>query len=79
MWPKLLRAHALEAYGRHPEADGREGRLRQSVQTLLQSAAKTEGTLRRNAGAGRLFEFRLDRFRGSALVAEGQVVHTAVL
>jgi hypothetical protein len=78
-WPKLLRAHALEAYGRRPEPDAREVSLRQWLQSLLQSVAKTEGTLRRNAGAGRLFEFRLDRFRGAALVAEGQVVHTAVL
>src|SRR3989442_613728 len=78
-WPKLLRAHALEAYGRHSEADGWEGRLRQSVQSLLQNVAKTEGTLRRNAGAGRLFEFRVDGSRGAALVAEAQVVHAACL
>ncbi|OLC16180.1 MAG: hypothetical protein AUH29_05570 [Candidatus Rokubacteria bacterium 13_1_40CM_69_27] len=78
-WPKLLRAHALEAYGRHSEADGWEGRLRQSVQSLLQNVAKTEGTLRRNAGAGRLFEFRVDGARGAALVAEAQVVHAACL
>jgi hypothetical protein len=28
---------------------------------------------------GRLFEFRLDGQRGSALVAEGHMVHAAVL
>jgi hypothetical protein len=28
---------------------------------------------------GRLFEFRLGRFRGAALVAEAQVVHAALL
>jgi len=78
-WPKLLRAHALEAYARRPEVDGSEGRLRQTVHSLFQRLARTEGTLRRNAGAGRLFEFRVDGFRGSALVAEGQVVHAVCL
>jgi hypothetical protein len=78
-WPKLLRAHALEAYGRGAEPDGRGGSLRQRVHSLLHDIAQTEGTLRRNAGAGRLFEFRVDGARGSALVAEAQVVHAACL
>jgi hypothetical protein len=78
-WPKLLRAHALEAYGRRAEGDGPERDPRRAVSSLLQRLSRTEGTLRSNAGAGRLFEFRVDRFRGSALVAEGQVVHAACL
>jgi hypothetical protein len=78
-WPKLLRAHALEAYGRRAEGDGRERDPRRAVSSLLQRLSRTEGTLRSNAGAGRLFEFRVDRLRGSALVAEGQVVHAACL
>jgi len=44
-----------------------------------EGAAATTGTLRASAGAGQLFEFPLDRFRGAALVAEGQVVHATVL
>ncbi len=79
LWPKLLRAHALEAYGRRPEGGGPERDPRKVVSSLLQRLARTEGTLRSNAGAGRLFELRVDRFRGSALVAEGQVIHAACL
>jgi len=77
-WPKLLRAHAIEAYGR-PIPDVDERALRPQVEALLRRARAAEGSLRRNAGAGRLFEFRVDRARGAALVAEGQVVHAAIL
>ncbi len=77
-WPKLLRAHAVEAYGRPaPEVDERA--LRAQVEGLLRRSAAADGALRRSAGAGRLFEFRVDRARGSALVAESQVVHAAIL
>lgn len=78
-WPKLLRGHALEAYDRRAEAGADESRLRRSLEGLLRSAAKTEGTLRASPGVGRLFEFRVDRYRGSVLVAEAQVVHAAML
>lgn len=78
-WPKLLRAHALEVYDLRPPTDRQEARLRGEVENLLHRAATTPGTLRANAGVGRLFEFRLDRLRGAALVAEAQVVHAAVL
>jgi hypothetical protein len=77
-WPKLLRGHALDAYGGGGAAAD-EGGLRQSVESLLRAARKTDGTLRTNAGVGALFEFRVERARGSALVAEGQVVHAAML
>ena len=77
-WPKLLSAHAGEAYGRRvPEGDERA--LRARIEELLKKSAAAEGSLRRNAGAGRRFEFRVDRARGAALVAEGQVVHAAIL
>jgi hypothetical protein len=77
-WPKLLRAHAVEAYGRPvPEVDERA--LRARVEEVLKQSGVAQGSLRRNAGAGRLFEFRVDRARGAALVAEGQVVHAAIL
>ena len=78
-WPKLLRAHAVEAYDRRgvePRADARA--LRARVAELLRAAAAAEGVLRRGAGVGRLFEFRVAGGRGAALVAEGQVVHAAL-
>ena len=78
-WPKLLRAHAVEAYGRPALHDVDEPGLRGRVEDLLRKSATTEGSLRRNAGVGRLFEFRVAQARGSALVAEGQVVHAAIL
>jgi hypothetical protein len=78
-WPKLLRAQALESYDRRALEDVDEAGLRARVAALLARAAGVEGTVRRGAGVGRLFEFRLERGRGAALVAEGQVVHAAVL
>jgi hypothetical protein len=78
-WPKLLRAQALDAYrqGLRPYPD--EGELRRRVEALLRAAGKVEGALRTNAGVGTLFEYRLDRHRGSALVFDGRVIHTAIL
>ena len=78
-WPKLLRAHALETYGRsvHDKAD--ERRLRAMLDDLLRAAVGAAGSVRLGLGVGRLVEFRVDRRRGSALVAEGQVVHVAIL
>ena len=78
-WPKLLRAHALETYDRPGSSDTDERALRTRVEDLLKKSGTAEGRLRRNAGVGRLFEFRVEPARGSALVAEGQVVHAAVL
>lgn len=78
-WPKLLRAHALEAYRQPRRPAGDEARLRGRVEEVLTGAAKAEGILRGNAGAGRLFEFRLDPLHGSALIFEASVVHTAIL
>ena len=45
----------------------------------LFAAVGAAGSVRRGIGVGRLVEFRVDRWRGSALVAEGQVVHVAIL
>jgi hypothetical protein len=78
-WPKLLRAYALEILHVQAPAAGDEARLRGQLEDLLRRAAKTPGALRGSAGVGRLFEFRLDRFRGAALVAEAQVVHATLL
>jgi hypothetical protein len=78
-WPKILRAHALETYDRPVREEVDEPGLRTFLATLLRRAGAVEGALRRSVGVGRLFEFRLDAQRGSALVAEGQVVHAAVL
>jgi len=78
-WSKLLRAQALETYGRSVDGKTDERRLRAYVSDLVRAAAATGGAVRRGVGVGRLVEFRANRFRGSALVAEGQVVHAAVL
>jgi hypothetical protein len=78
-WPKLLRAYALEVYDLRAPVPSDEARLRGQVESLLRRAAMTEGVLRGNAGVGRLFEFRLDRFRGAALIGEAQVVHATLL
>jgi hypothetical protein len=76
-WPKLLRAYALDAYGAAPGWD--EAAARARVEGLLRGAARVEGTLRRSAGAGRLFEFALDKSHGVALLFEGQTIHLAIL
>lgn len=78
-WPKLLRAQALDTYGRPTLKDVDEPGLRLQVEALLRRAGGAQGTLRRRAGVGELFLFRLDRTSGSALIAEGQVMHAAVL
>ncbi len=58
-WPKLLRAHAVEAYRRPPAPDTLESKLRAQVEATIGQAAKVEGSLRGNAGVGQLFEFRV--------------------
>jgi len=78
-WPKLLRAHAVEAYRRPPAPDTLESKLRAQVEGIVAQAAKVEGALRGNAGVGQLFEFRVPAGRGAALVFEGRVVHTVIL
>jgi hypothetical protein len=77
-WPKLLRAQALEVY-REPSAAPGEALLRVRVEELLAWASTVSGLLRANAGVGRVFEFRAERTRGSALVFAGRVPHVAVL
>jgi hypothetical protein len=77
-WPKLLRAYALEAY--RPAAGAwDETAARARAEGLLRAAARVEGRLRSNVGAGRLFEWSLDARRGAALLFEGQVIHVAIL
>lgn len=78
-WPKLLRAHAVEAYRRPPTPDTLESKLRAHVEATIGQAAKVEGTLRGNPGVGQLFEFRLATGRGAALLFEGRAMHTAIL
>lgn len=78
-WPKLVRAHAVEAYRQPPPAEWQEAKLRARVDAMLGAAARAEGTLRGNAGVGQLFEFRVERARGAALIFEGRVVHAAIL
>jgi hypothetical protein len=78
-WPKLLRAYALDAYRRPGRSWWQERRLRGRLEGLLAGAGKAEGVLRGNAGVGQLFEFRVSGLRGSALVFEDRVVHSAIL
>jgi len=78
-WPKLLRAHAIEAYRQPARQDSEEPRLRARVKELLAGAARVEGMVRGNAGVGQLFEFAVARARGAALVFEGRVIHSAIL
>jgi len=78
-WPKLLRAHALEAYGKALAPDVSEVQRRAQVQDLLTQASRAEGSLRGNAGVGQLFEFRAGPSRGAALLFEGRAIHTAIL
>jgi hypothetical protein len=77
-WSKLLRASTIEAYGRKI-VDPDEGRLRASLAELLTAAAGAVGSVRSGVGAGWLVELRLSRAKGSALVAESQVVHVAMI
>ena len=54
-------------------------RLRTSLDELLKAAAGAAGSVRRGVGAGWLVELRMSRAKGSALVAESQVVHVAMI
>jgi len=78
-WRKLLRAHAVEAYGLPAISPVPEDKLRTELRGLLGAAAMVSGSARGNAGVGQLFEFRLGRYRGAALGHEGAVVHAAIL
>lgn len=78
-WPKLLRAHAVESYGRRPHSGSAERSLREQIDELLRDAAGAEGTLHSNTGLGQLFDFAVARYRGSALLVDRQVIHAAIL
>jgi len=78
-WPKLLRAHAVETYDRPTVTPASEMNLRARLKTLFAIAATADGRRRPTPGVGALFELRVDRARGTALVAESQVVHAALL
>ncbi|HTO11194.1 MAG TPA: DUF6569 family protein [Candidatus Binatia bacterium] len=78
-WRKLLRAHAVEAYGRGVKAVPADEELRKRARALLDAVGGAAGSARGNAGVGQLFEFRLTEFRGAALDYEGRVVHLAVV
>ena len=78
-WPKLLRAHAVETYGRAVTDAVSDASLRARLKVLLAGAATAEGRNRPTPGTGALFEFRVERTRGTALVAAGRVVHAALL
>ena len=78
-WTKLLRAHAAGAYVTPPSSTGSEPKLRAALQALLAAAGPAPGSVRGNAGVGQIFEFGVERYRGSALAYEGGIVHAAIL
>ena len=78
-WTKLLRAHAVGAYAAAPPAAASEVKLRATLQALLAAAGLAPGSARGNAGVGQIFEFGVERYRGSALAYEGGIVHAAIL
>jgi hypothetical protein len=78
-WPKLLRAYAVETYGKMLLMNVPEAKLRSQVEALLAQAARVEGSVRGNAGVGQLFDFRAGGSRGAALLFEGRAIHTAIL
>src|SRR5262249_46625507 len=78
-WRKLLRAHAVEAYGRSSGAPGAEGKQRAELQRMLTAATMAAGLIHANAGVGRVFEFKLSDHRGTALGHDGAIVHAAIL
>jgi hypothetical protein len=78
VWPKLLRAHAVEVYRaaeRGADVKERDTRLR----AVLGVMPRARGQSRRNVGDGTIFEFRLSDLRGSALLVADQVLHVAVV
>lgn len=78
LWPKLLRAHAVETYRTaHPGVDAAMGRAQ--LASLLPALGRAAATVRRNGGEGVLLEFLLDGRRGAALAWRDQVLHLAVM
>ena len=78
-WRKLLRAHAVEAYGRPSVAPDPETKQRAELQRVLDGATMAAGLIHTNAGVGQLFEFKLQQHRGAVLGYEGAIVHAAIL
>ena len=78
-WRKLLRAHAVEAYGRSSSAPAPDGKLRAELQRVVTGATMAAGLIHSNAGVGRVFEFKLEQYRGAALGYENTIIHAAIL
>lgn len=78
-WPKLLRAHAVEAYGRPAPPQTPEDKLRVELYRLLSAADGVSGMVRGNVGVGQIFEFALQQHRGIVLSYEAAIVHAAIL
>ena len=78
-WRKLLRAHAVDGYGRPAILPMPEDKLRGELARLLGAAASVTGAVRGTPGVGRFFEFRLGQYRGAALAHDGGLVHAAIL
>lgn len=78
-WRKLLRAYAVEAYGRPSTAPDPEPKLRAELRRVLDGATMAAGLIHGNAGVGQVFEFKLQQYRGAVLGYEGAIVHAAIV
>jgi hypothetical protein len=77
-WPKLVRAYAVDAT-HAPGLASDVAALRTRTIETLRAVAGALGTPHANAGVGHVFDFSVVNARGSALIAEAQVVHLALL
>ena len=77
-WPKLLRAYAVDAL-RVGGAPTDAATLRARATDTLRAIGSAHGISHVNAGVGHVFDFPVVSARGTALIAEGQVVHLALL
>jgi ARG/rhodanese/phosphatase superfamily protein len=78
-WRKLLRAYAVEAYGRPSTAPEPEAKQRAELRRVLDGATVAAGLIHGNAGVGQVFEFKLQQYRGAVLGYEGAIVHAAIV
>ncbi|HEU4369406.1 MAG TPA: DUF6569 family protein [Methylomirabilota bacterium] len=79
LWPKLLRAHAVETHRRHVQAGVGPSEHERRLHAALGATQRAHGGSRRNVGEGAIFEFRVDGLRGAALTVRDQVLHLAVV
>jgi len=76
LWPKLLRSYVIDAM----EEPGEPATLTlDAITAWLKTVSETESEKFRSPGLGDDVRFEADRLVGSALVLDGQAVHTEIL